>query len=135
MEVSSVGACSNSEPDEYGSGNEWSLNPAMLLANHGRKRAGRRIHDSVELRSGACQIEQLMPWRQFQRPVMNTIRLCGNNIDGDAISCTGPQLATLFETIVQTDSLLDRVWYAADVDPAPGQLACYGGKRCASLAG
>jgi hypothetical protein len=68
-------------------------------------------------------------------PVMNTIRLCGNDIDGDAISCTGPQLATLFETIVQTDSLLDRVWYAADVDPAPGQLASYGGNAVRIIGG
>jgi hypothetical protein len=27
----------------------------MLSANHGRKRAARRVHDSVELKSGACQ--------------------------------------------------------------------------------
>src|ERR1700730_4105400 len=68
-------------------------------------------------------------------PVMNTIRLCGNDIDGAAISGTVPQLATLFETIVQTDSLLDRVWYAADVDPAPGQLASYGGNAVRIIGG
>src|SRR6266849_6330606 len=59
---------------------------------------------------------------------MSTIRLCDNDIDGDAVSCTGSQLATVFETIAQTVSLLDCVWHAADVDPSPGELARYGGK-------
>jgi hypothetical protein len=40
--------------------------PAMLLENHGRKRAGSHIPDSVEPRNGVCQIEQLMAWRQAQ---------------------------------------------------------------------
>src|ERR1700730_16433196 len=57
--VSSVGAFRIPGGLEYGPGNEWSVNPAMLLANHGRKRAGRRVHDSVELRSGARQIRSV----------------------------------------------------------------------------
>jgi len=69
---------------------------------------------------GSAKSEELMPWRQFQRPVMSTIRLCGNDIDGNAVSCTGSQLVTVFETIAQTDSPLDGVWHAADVDPSPG---------------
>ena len=77
--------------------------------------------------AGPAKSEELMPWQQFRRPVMSTIRLCGNDIDGDAVSCTGSQLATVFETIAQTDSLLDGVWHAADVDPSPGEPARYGG--------
>jgi hypothetical protein len=77
--------------------------------------------------AGPAKSEELMPWQQFQRPVMSTIRLCGNDIDGDAVSCTGSQLATVFETIALTVSPLDGVWHAADVDPSPGELARYGG--------
>src|SRR5450631_1090202 len=76
-----------------------------------------------------------MPWQQFQRPVMSTIRLCGNDIDGDAVSCTGSQLATVFETIARTDSPPDCVWHAADVDPSPGELAPYGGSAIHVIGG
>jgi hypothetical protein len=41
---------------------------------------------------------------------MSTIRLCGNDIDGNA--CAGFSTRHFFETIAQTDSLLDRVWHA-----------------------
>jgi hypothetical protein len=85
--------------------------------------------------AGPAKSEELMPWQQFQRPVMSTIRLRGNDIDGDAVSCTGSQLATVFETIAQTDSLLDRVWYAADVDSSPAELARYGGNAIHVIGG
>jgi hypothetical protein len=74
-------------------------------------------------KAGPARCEELMPWQRFQRPVMSTMRLRGNDIDGGAVSCTGSQLATVFETIAQTVSLLDCVWHAADADPSPGELA------------
>ena len=85
--------------------------------------------------AGPAKSEELMPWQQFQRPVMSTIRLCGNDVDGDAISCAGSQLATVFKTIAQTDSPLDCVWHAADVDPSPGELARYGGNAIHLIGG
>jgi hypothetical protein len=85
--------------------------------------------------AGPAKSEELMPWQQFQRPVVSTIRLCGNDVDGDAISCAGSQLATVFKTIAQTDSPLDCVWHAADVDPSPGELARYGGKAIRIIGG
>jgi hypothetical protein len=85
--------------------------------------------------AGPAKSEELMPWQQFRRPVMSTIRLCGNDIDGDAVSCTGSQLATVFETIAQTDSLLDGVWHAADVDPSPGEPVRYGGNAIHVMGG
>jgi hypothetical protein len=66
---------------------------------------------------------------------MSTIRLCGNDIDGDVVSCTGSQLATVFETIAQTDAPLDCVWHAADVDPSPGEIAHYGGRAIHVIGG
>src|ERR1700730_11613436 len=109
--------------------------PGDAVGKSWPKRADRRFHDSVELQSGACQVEELMPWQQFQRTVMSKIRLCGNDIDGDAVSCTGSQLATVFETIAQTDSPLDCIWHAADVDPSPGELARYGGSAIHVIGG
>jgi hypothetical protein len=85
--------------------------------------------------AGPATSEELMLRQQLQRPVMSTIRLCGNDIDGDTVSCTGSQLATVFETIAQTDSRPDCVWHAADVDPSPGELARYGGNAIHLIGG
>jgi len=58
---------------------------------------------------------------------VTTIRLTGADINGDSVSCTVEQLLVVLEELGSAGDADTIVWYAADMDPALGELEPYAG--------